>query len=152
MAFDYELTALEKSRLEAATAHLISAASAESLTVTAEQLVGLGSVKMAVLTDLGLDFDRAMDEVRRLVPDQIRTRDLKKALADAESSVSKDIYKMDPARRLALGRELLAQQKATEEAQPKKQMDATEEAQTLLWLRSLPPAERLSAARRLGIC
>lgn len=150
MGFDYSLTSREQSRLDSVTAKLISDAAAEGLTVTAAQLEDLPAVRMAVLTDLGLD-DRAMDEVRRLLPEQVRARDLKAALADAESALSKDIARMPATTRMTLGHELLAQKKATEESLPKKQMDATEEAQTLLWLRSLPPAERIAAGRRLGI-
>jgi hypothetical protein len=76
LAFQYPLSALERSRLEAVTTKLVSDAAAEGLTVTAAQLEDLPTVRMATLTDLGLD-DRAMDEVRRLVPDQVRNRDLR---------------------------------------------------------------------------
>jgi hypothetical protein len=151
MAFQYPLSALERSRLEAVTTKLVSDAAAEGLTVTAAQLEDLPTVRMATLTDLGLD-EKAMDEVRRLVPDQVRARDLKKAMSDSESALSKDIAKLPATTRMTLGHSLLAERKALEDAQPKKQMDATEEAQALVWLRSLPPAARVSAARKLGLC
>jgi hypothetical protein len=151
MGFDYKLSALESARLDAVTETLINRAKEEGLTVTREQLESLASVRMATLTDLGLS-DTAMDEVRRLVPEQVRARDLQAALSNAESTLSKDIAKLPATSRMTLGHDLLAQKKATEEAQPKKQMSATEEAQALVWLRTLPPAARVSAARKLGLC
>ena len=151
MGFDYKLSALESARLDAVTETLINRAKEEGLTVTREKLESLAAVRMATLTDLGLS-DTAMDEVRRLVPDQVRARDLKAALSDAESALSKDIAKLPATSRMTLGHELLAQKKATEDALPKKKMDITEEAQALAWISTLPPSARIAAGRRLGLC
>lgn len=151
MAFDYELTALERSRLEAVTLKLISDAAAEGLTVTAAMLEDLPAVRMATLTDLGLS-DTAMAEVRKLVPDQVRNRDLKAALADGSSETHQTIAAMSPARRLSLGRELEAQRQAVESAQTKRHMTAEEEAAALKMLRGIShPATRLAAAREIGL-
>jgi hypothetical protein len=151
MAFQYPLSALERSRLEAVTTKLVSDAAAEGLTVTAAMLEDLPTVRMATLTDLGLD-EKAMDEVRRLVPDQIRKRDLQAALADGESSLSKGIAKMPATSRMTLGHELEAQRQALEAAKSKRQMTAEEEAQALIMLRGIShPATRLAAAREIGL-
>ena len=111
MPFGYELTALERSRLEAVTTKLVSDAAAEGLTVTAAMLEDLPAVRMATLTDLGLS-DTAMAEVRKLVPDQVRNRDLREALCNSSSPLHAEIGNMDPARKLSLGREIDAQRVA----------------------------------------
>ena len=151
MPFQYTLSALERSRLEAVTAKLISDAAAEGLTVTAAMLEDLPTVRMATLTDLGLD-EKAMDEVRRLVPDQVRNRDLKAALADGSSETHQMIAGMSPARRLALGREIEAQRQAVEAAKPKPTLSAEDEAKALIMLRGIShPASRLAMAREIGL-
>ncbi|WP_395541540.1 hypothetical protein [Neotabrizicola sp. sgz301269] len=93
-----------------------------------------------------------MDEVRRLVPDQVRNRDLKAALADGSSETHQTIAAMSPARRLSLGRELESQRQAVESAQTKRQMTAEEEAAALKMLRGIShPASRLAMAREIGL-
>ncbi len=130
------------------TSTLIERAAGEGLTVTADQLAGLTSVRMAVLTDLGLD-EGAMEEVRRLVPDQVRAREVERQLNDAESDLhKKELARMNIYQRVALGHDLEAARKATEAARPKVEMTAEEEAQKLLALRQVgDPAQRLSIAR-----
>ncbi len=149
---DYQLTPRERARLEAVTAKLISDAAAEGLTVTAEQLAGLTSVRMAVLTDLGLD-EGAMEEVRRLVPEQVRRNEVARQLQDAESALHADISKLNIYQKAALGHDLEAARKATEAARPPVQMiTAEEEAQKLLALRQISnPAQRLAIAREWGL-
>ena len=134
------------------TSTLIERAAGEGLTVTAEQLAGLTSVRMAVLTDLGLD-EGAMEEVRRLVPDQVRAREVERQLNDAESNLhTKHLAQLNIYQRAALGHDLEAARKATEEANPKVQMTAEEEAQKLLALRQIShPAQRLAIAREWGL-
>jgi hypothetical protein len=150
MPFEYSLTAREQARLEAVTAKLISDAAAEGLTVTRAQLEDLPTVRMAVLTDLGLD-DRAMEEVRRAVPDQVRAREVQRQLNDPESDLHRDLSR-NPYQKLSLGHELEAQKKAIEAVKPRHQMTAEEEAKALIMLRSIShPATRLAAAREIGL-
>lgn len=151
MAFEYELTARENARLDAVTAKLISDAAAEGLTVDRAALEDLPAVRMAVLTDLGLD-DRAMDEVRRLVPDQVRRNEVARQMNDIESDLHKDIAKLNPWQRGALGHDLEAARRAAQAAKPKHQMTAEEEARALIMLRGIShPATRLAAAREIGL-
>lgn len=148
----YELTAREKARLEAVTSTLIERAAAEGLSVSAEQLAHLTCVRMAVLTDLGLS-DNAMSEVRKLVPDQVRAREVERQLNDAESDLhKKELARMNIYQRAALGHDLEAARKATEAARPPVQMSAEEEATKLLALRQIShPAQRLAIAREWGL-
>jgi hypothetical protein len=147
----YELTPREKARLEAVTSTLIERAAAEGLTVNADQLAGLTSVRMAVLTDLGIDSG-AMEEVRRLVPDQVRRNEVARQLQDAESALHADISKLNIYQKAALGHDLEAARKAADAARPPMQMTAEEEASKLLALRQIShPATRLAIAREWGL-
>lgn len=146
---DFDLTPRENARLDAVTSKLISDAAAENLVITREMLENLPAVRMAVLTDLGLD-PGAMDEVRRLVPDQVRKNEIARQLADGNSDLQKEISRLSPARRMLIGHDQMAQ--ITASAPPPPVMSAEEEASKILALRQIAhPATRLTLARNWGL-
>lgn len=146
---DFELTPRENARLDAVTAKLISDAAAEGLTVDRAMLEHLPAVRMAVLTDLGLD-PGAMDEVRRLVPDQVRKNEIARQLADGNSDLHKEISRLSPARRVVIGHDQMKEIAAN--APPPPVMSAEEEASKIQALRQIAhPASRLTLARSWGL-
>ncbi|EKD61768.1 MAG: hypothetical protein ACD_54C00108G0002 [uncultured bacterium] len=113
----------------------------------------LPAVKMFCFTDAALPAD-ALDEALRLpeLADQLRKREVARALANGDSALHAELDRMGPTRRLTYGRDLAAAQAAEKAAMPAPaRPTAEEEAKLLLMLRRLPPAERISAARAAGM-
>lgn len=154
MAFDYKLTAKEEARKEAVQAKIRSDLEALNLTCDMEALLELPSIRLCIISEGAGLPDNYLEEVKRIpaVAEQVRRAEVARQLSDRTSPLHADISKLPATSRMTLGHELLAQKKATEEAQPKKQMSATEEAQAIAWISTLPPAARVSAGRRLGLC
>ena len=148
----FELTPRELARQDAVTDMLISKAQAEGLSVEREALLNLPSVRMAILTDLGLDQDSALAEVRRIpaVAEQVRRKEVQEQLNRGDSDLHKELDRMNPFQKMAFGRQLEAQ-KAAQSTTRNENMDAAEEARILLMLRKLDPASRISAARAAGL-
>ncbi len=149
MSFDFELTPREQARLDAVTAKLVSDAAAEGLTVDRAALVNLPSVRMAVLTDLGIDAN-ALAEVRRIpaVAEQAHARDVAAELNRADSPAHAELARMNPTQRMNWARE---NQLPASVGQPRR-MDAVEEAQAIKMCRAISnPVERLNAARAIGL-
>lgn len=146
---DYPLTPRELARQDAVIAKIIADAAHEGLTVNASDLKLLPSVRMATLTDLGLD-PTAMTEVYRIpsVTAQIRQKEVARQLEDPASDIHKEIGRLNPWQRLTLGHEM---ERAKEKAE-KKPLTVEEEARAVLVIRNISdPAERLTVARRLGL-
>lgn len=148
---DNELTPREQARLETVTDVLVSRAAAEGLKVNRADLAHLPVVRMAILTDLGLD-ENAMADVRRIpgVAAQIQTRETARALENGDSAVHAELANMTAYQRMEFGRKLDAARMAEKAAQPKPVMTAEDEVKILTLLRNLPPAARLAAARAAG--
>lgn len=149
MNFGFELTAREQARLDAVTEKLVSDAAAEGLTVDRPALVNLPSVRMAVLTDLGIDAS-ALAEVRRIpaVAEQVRAREMAAELNRPDSPAHAELARMNPTQRMTWARE---NQQPAPLGQPRR-MDAVEEAQAIRAVRSITnPVERLNAARAMGL-
>lgn len=152
MSFGYELTPKEQARQEILVEKLTADARAEGLTVDAADLLTLPSVRLCIVSpEAGLPTNY-MDEVRSLVPDQVRRNEVARQLQNAESALHADISKLNIYQKAALGHQLEAARKATEAARPKSVMTADEEVQKLLALRQISnPAQRLAIAREWGL-
>lgn len=149
---DFELTPRELARQEAAVAMLTQRAADEGLSVDPTQLAKLQSVRMAILTDGGLDGEAAMTEVRRLVPDQVRTNEVKRQLSDAGSALHADIARLSVWQRAVLGHEIEKAKQAAEAARGPAKMSAEEEAMKIIALRKISsPTLRLKMAREWGL-
>ncbi|MCV2879733.1 hypothetical protein OE699_12835 [Sedimentimonas flavescens] len=146
---NFELTPQEQARLDSAGRVLTAAATEAGLTAPAEIFRELPSVKLAVLTDDGLDVESALRELRQRpeMAEQLRAQELKEALSNAGSDLHADLARMNPHQRMTYGRQLGAAKPAPEKAK----LTADEEAIITLTLRNLPPAERISAARKAGL-
>lgn len=150
MAFEYELTAREAARAELVTDKLIADAAAEGLRVERESLLGLPSVRLAIISESAGLPDNYMDEIRRLVPDQVRVNEVKRQLNDADSDLHKGLERLSPFQRAAIGHDMEKQKKAEEASAPA--LTASEEASRILLLRQIAHLPtRISMARKWGI-
>lgn len=150
---DYELTTKEQARADHLTDLLLSRAAREGLAPTPDELKSLPGFKLAVLTDLPLDSDGIMGDIKALprLAAEIQTRTASTALERGDPAAHAELANMTPGARMEYGRKIEAAKRAAEKVQPVKQMDATEEAQALLWIRALPPSARIAAARAAGM-
>ena len=156
MAFDYTLTPREIARQDAILDMLTSSARAENLVVEKADLLKLDRVRLAIISEIGLDQDAVMAEIKRLpaVAEQVRRKEVQQALNNADSPMQKEIARLNPSQRMALGRKLLQQQEAAKAASPTHNpaMSAEQEAQALRIVQSLSdPSARLNAGRQLGL-
>lgn len=157
MSFEYPLTAREQARLEAVTDMIASRLASEGLTVDKSDLLNLPSVRLFILSEGAGLPDGYLDEVKRSAPsvaEQVHKRELAKQLNDADSALHKDLSRMNPHQRMALGRQLEAAQKAQKAAEgaEKPAMSIEEEATIInLIRRTSDPATRLNIARSAGL-
>lgn len=139
-------------RWEATREKVLADARAAGFEVNPEDLKSLPGVKLAVFTDMGLPSD-LMAEIERLpaVTQQLERRAMLEALNQKDSDVQQQISRLSPAARMEIGRQLERQRPHVEQAAPQ-QLTAEQEAERIIWIRSLPPAQRIAAARAAGLC
>lgn len=139
-------------RFDAVAEKLIADARSEGLEISREDLKALGAVKLAVFTDLGLDTADAMAEIRRgPAAEQLKRREMLAQLDQKNSALHAELSRLPPAARMEVGRALERQRPHLEQAAPQ-QLTAEQEAERIIWIRSLPPAQRIAAARAAGLC
>lgn len=157
MAFEYTLTPREVARQDAILDMLTSSARAENLVVEKADLLTLDRVRLAIISEIGLDQDAVMAEIKRLpaVAEQVRRKEVQQALNNADSPMQKEIARLNPSQRMALGRKLLQQQESAKAAASpthNPSMSAEDEAKALRIIQSLTsPQARLNAGRELGL-
>lgn len=157
MSFEYPLTQREQARLEAVTDMIASRLASEGLTVDKSDLLNLPSVRLFILSEGAGLPDGYLDEVKRSAPsvaDQLHKRELARQLENSESDLHRDLKRLNPHQRMALGRELAEIQKAQKAAEGagKTDMSIEEEATVInLIRRTSDPATRLNIARSAGL-
>lgn len=139
------------SRWEATKEKVLADASASGYEVSADDLKTLPGVKLAVFTDMGLPSD-LMQEIERLpaVQEQRKRRDMLAALEQKDSQIQQELARLTPAARMEIGRQLERQRPHLEASKPAP-LSAEQEAERLVWIRNLPPAQRMEAARACGL-
>ena len=140
------------SRWEATKEKVLADARASGYEVSADDLKTLPGVKLAVFTDMGLPSD-LLEEIKRLpaVQEQLKLREMLAALEQKDSAIQQELARLPPAQRMEIGRQLERQRPHLEASKPAP-LTAEQEAERLVWVRSLPPAQRIAAARAAGLC
>lgn len=157
MSFDYPLTDRERARLDAVTAKIESDLFAEGLSVDRADLLRLPLVRLFILSEGAGLPDGYLDEVKRSAPsvvEQVRKQELARQLNAADSDLHKDLKRMNPHQRMALGRELAEIQKAQKAAEgAEKPALSLEEEATIVNLirRTSDPATKINIARSAGL-
>ena len=139
-------------RWEATREKVLADARAAGFEVNPDDLKSLPGIKLAVFTDMGLPSD-LMAEIERLpaVQEQRKRRDMLAALEQKDSAIQQELARLPPAQRMEIGRALERQRPHLEQAAAAP-LTAEQEAERIIWIRSLPPAQRISAARACGLC
>jgi hypothetical protein len=139
-------------RWEATREKVLADARAAGFDVDPESLKNLPGVKLAVFTDMGLPSD-LMEEIKRLpaVQEQLKRREMLAQLDQKNSALHAELSRLPPAQRMEIGRQIERQRPHLEQAAPQ-QLTAEQEAERIIWIRSLPPAQRIAAARAAGLC
>lgn len=139
-------------RWEATREKVLADARAAGFEIDPESLKNLPGVKLAVFTDMGLPSD-LMQEITRLpaVQEQLKRREMLAQLEQKDSAIQQELARLPPAQRMEIGRQLERQRPHLEQSAPQP-LTAEQEAERLVWVRSLPPAQRISAARAAGLC
>lgn len=157
MSFEYPLTTREQARLDAVTDKIASDLAAEGLSVDRADLLRLPSVRLFILSEGAGLPEGYLDEVKRSAPsvvEQVHKRALAKQLENPASELHRDLARMNPHQRMALGRQLEAAQKAQKAAEgPSKPAMTLEEEATIISLirHTADPATRLNIARAAGL-
>lgn len=138
-------------RWEATREKVLADARAAGFEVNPDDLKSMPGVKLAVFTDMGLPSD-LMEEIKRLpaVKQQIERRDMLAALEQKDSQIQQELARLTPAARMEIGRQLERQRPHLEASKPAPLTEA-QEAERLIWIRNLPPAQRMEAARACGL-
>lgn len=139
-------------RWEATREKVLADARAAGFEVIPDDLKSLPGVKLAVFTDMGLPSD-LLEEIKRLpaVQEQLKRREMLAALEQKDSQIQQQLSLLPPAQRMEIGRHLERQRPHLEQSAPQP-LTAEQEAERLVWVRSLPPAQRIAAARAAGLC
>lgn len=139
-------------RWEATREKVLADARAAGFDVDAESLKTLPGIKLAVFTEMGLPSD-LMEEIKRLpaVKQQLERREMLAQLEQKDSQIQQELARLTPAARMEIGRQIERQRPHLEQAAPQ-QLTAEQEAERIIWIRSLPPAQRIAAARAAGLC
>lgn len=139
-------------RWEATREKVLADARAAGFNVDPESLKTLPGVKLAVFTDMGLPSD-LMAEIERLpaVQEQLKRREMLAQLDQKNSALHAELSRLPPAARMEIGRQLERQRPYLEQAATAP-LTAEQESERLVWVRSLPPAQRIAAARACGLC
>lgn len=151
--FDHDLNAREKARLEAITNKVTADLAVRGITIDdARALHHLPAIRLAVLTDVGIDFAAVAEEVGRIpaVAEQARQQEIAAHLAAGTGEVHEELGRMNAHQRLTFGHEL-EKAKAAVAPAPGKQLSAADEAAKIQLLLELPPSKRLSVARDWGL-
>jgi hypothetical protein len=139
-------------RWEATREKVLADARAAGFEIDPESLKSLPGIKLAVFTDMGLPSD-LMQEITRLpaVQEQLKRREMLAQLEQKDSAIQQELARLPPAQRMEIGRQLERQRPHLEQAAPQP-LTAEQEAERLVWVRSLPPVQRIAAARAAGLC
>lgn len=139
-------------RWEATREKVMADARAAGFEVNPDDLKTLPGVKLAVFTDMGLPSD-LLDEIKRLpaVKEQLERREMLAALDRKDSALHAGLRLLPPAQRMEIGRQIERQRPHLEQAAAAP-LTAEQEAERIIWIRSLPPAQRIAAARAAGLC
>lgn len=152
--FDSDLTPREKSRLDAVHQRVKTSLAERGIDLGDPRILNsLPAVRLAVLTDGGVDFEAIAEDVSRLpmIAEQARSLEIAMHLRDGTGAIHEELARMNKHQRLTFGHEL-EKAKAAVAPAPGKQLSAEDEAAKIaLLLEIRDPATRLSTARAWGL-
>jgi len=151
--FDHDLNAREKARLEAITNKVTADLAVRGITIDdARALHHLPAIRLAVLTDVGIDFAAVAEEVGRIpaVAEQARQKEIAAHLAAGTGEIHEELAKLNPTQRLTVAHQIEQARQAVAPA-PGKQLSPADEASRIQLLLELPPSKRLAVARDWGL-
>ena len=148
--FDADLTPREMARLDAVHQRVKTSLAERGIDLgDARVLNSLPAVRLAVLTDGGVDFEAIAQDVARIpaIAEQARQKEIAAHLAAGTGAIHAELEKMNKHQRLTFGHEL-EKAKAAVAPAPGKQLSAADEAAKIALLMEIrDPATRLSTAR-----